>query len=83
MIREDLLGTITGRFELCKYSIKYTDNNGNETFLDQEEIEFREKLKLGVIESQIYVEATSPLLEEEKNPDVMLEMAVEDMMDGD
>jgi hypothetical protein len=87
LIRDDLLGNVTHRFELCKYSIKYTDNQGNEIHLDQEEIEFREKCRK--IEEEAGVAGladSSPItvnpVEAFNDEEHALEAAVEDMMDG-
>lgn len=46
LIWEDLTGRLSGTYQLCIYSIKYYDENGNETFLDDEEIDFRKKLRV-------------------------------------
>jgi cardiolipin-specific phospholipase len=44
--KNDLLGLITHRFERRVYSIKYVDDANNETYLDEEELQFREELRL-------------------------------------
>jgi hypothetical protein len=76
LIKDDLLGNVKGRFELCKYSIRYVDNQGNETYLDEEEIAFRANLK----EIEVQVEQQSSEVFE---GDDDLEKAVEDFMEGE